>query len=301
MTKTKFLVTAALALPLFACGETADVDIIQDQEDPGVQTGSSSVNRGCETIEPNDLVKAAIEVEVAEKMASLGNVAFAPAPGGTTINVYYHVIRTSSGNTSVTSQMLNGQISVLNNAYAGSGYTFSVVSTDYSDNDAWYTAGHGSTAEKQMKTALRKGGAADLNFYVNHMGGGLLGWATFPSGYNSAPAMDGVVVLDDSLPGGSAEPYNEGDTGTHEVGHWMGLYHTFQGGCNGQGDYVSDTPTEKSPAYGCPVGRDSCVGKRGPGLDPIENFMDYTDDTCMDRFSGAQSERMRAQWLTYRQ
>lgn len=223
--------------------------------------------------------------------------------GSVGVNVYIHVIRNSAGQGAPTQTMMDNQIKVLNDAYSGltggvnTPFRFTVVSTDYSNNDSWYTCTNGTTAEKEMKTALHKGTAKDLNMYYNNMGGGLLGWATFPSSYSGAPLMDGVVVLTASLPGGSASPYNLGDTATHEVGHWVGLYHTFQGGCNGNGDYVTDTPAERSAAYGCPV-QDSCP--RNAGRDPIENFMDYTDDSCMYKFTAGQSSRADSLCQTYR-
>jgi hypothetical protein len=222
-----------------------------------------------------------------------------------TINVYFHVITNTLGVGNVSDQMIADQIRVLNDAYSGvtgganTRFRFQLAGVTRTANNTWFAAGIGTTAETQMKNALRVGGAADLNFYTNNAGG-LLGWATFPSSYGSAPKKDGVVCLYSSLPGGSAVPYNEGDTGTHEVGHWLGLYHTFQGGCSKNNDLVADTPAERSEAYGCPAGRNTCTGTKWPGLDPIENFMDYTDDYCMYKFSEGQSSRASSLSGTYR-
>ena len=173
-----------------------------------------------------------------------------PWPGTQVVRVYVHVIQSSTGAGAVSNARINQQINVLDAAGKGSGFDFELASTDFTFNDVWYTVTPGTTAERDMKAALHQGSADDLNIYIANIGGGLLGWATFPSSYASASYRDGVVVLNESLPGGDADPYNEGDTLTHEVGHWLGLYHTFQGGCSKQGDLVSDTPAEKSPAFG---------------------------------------------------
>lgn len=225
-----------------------------------------------------------------------------PEATGGTINVYWHVINKGTGrsNGDIPDSMIADQISVLNAAYAPWGWQFRLVSTDRTTNATWYTDCYGSS-ETAMKSATRIGTADDLNIWSCAPSGGILGYATFPSSYASAPSKDGVVVMAESLPGGTAAPYNLGDTGTHEVGHWMGLYHTFQGGCARKstgGDGVGDTPAEKSAAFGCPVGRDSCPTLAG--LDPITNFMDYTDDSCMDRFSAGQDSRMDSMFTTYR-
>jgi hypothetical protein len=185
---------------------------------------------------------------------------------------------------------------VLNEGFAGTGFSFVLAGVDRTVNNTWYDMGFNSQAERQAKSALRRGTADDLNFYTSSAGP-YLGWATWPHKYQSQPALDGIVVDHDSLPGGAYVNYSEGDTATHEVGHWLGIYHTFQNGCSANGDYVDDTPSERVPARGCPVGQDTCSA---PGVDPIHNFMDYSYDPCMYEFTPGQGQRMQDFFARYR-
>lgn len=169
--------------------------------------------------------------------------------------------------------MINNQVSVLNTAYAPHGIQFTLKGTDYTVNSNWAVDG----SELAMKKALRKGTYKDLNLYILKDLGDALGYCYFPTSVTSKTNdwyYDGCSILYSTLPGGSLTNYNLGHTSTHEVGHWFGLYHTFQGGCTGNGDYVSDTPAQASASSGCPTGRDSCPS--AAGLDPIHNYMDYS-------------------------
>lgn len=213
-----------------------------------------------------------------------------------TIPVAFHVIHDGSIGELSTAD-LTAQIAVLNGAFKASGFRFAIASIDDADDPAWFTMQPGTTAERGAKSSLVTSPETTLNFYTANPGGGLLGWASFAWELASKPEMDGVVILFSSLPGGTATPYDRGDTATHEVGHWLGLYHTFQGACTKSNDYVGDTPPERSAAFGCPSGRETC---RGGGADPIHNFMDYTDDACMYAFTAGQVARVSAMAGTYR-
>jgi hypothetical protein len=230
-----------------------------------------------------------------------------PKSGSVSVPVVFHVINKGGGieNGDVPDRQLRAQLRVLNESFSGATggaslpFAFELAGITRTTNVDWFNMGFGSIQEREAKAALRVGGPDVLNFYVTN-GGGYLGWATFPSSYRSQPSQDGVVVLFSTLPGGSLLPYNEGDTGTHEVGHWLGLYHTFQNGCTPNNDYASDTPAEGFPAFGCPVGRDTCSRTRYPGADPVFNFMDYTDDPCMFEFTQDQATRMGNAWALFR-
>lgn len=220
-----------------------------------------------------------------------------------TIDVRVHVITRNNGTGGATPKMVLDQIKVLNRAYAGktasgSAFTpfrFVLKSYDVTPNTNWYN--WSDSDDRPAKKALHQGGYDDLNMYVTGLSDGLLGYAYYPQ--DQVGFRDGVVLLNESLPGGTAAPYNEGDTATHEIGHWLGLAHTFENGCSKPGDFVADTPyqADGDNIFYCDESLNTCPQ---PGKDPVHNFMSYGDDPCLDQFTEGQSLRMLLSWLAYR-
>ncbi len=230
--------------------------------------------------------------------------------GTVTIPTVFHAIAAEDWGTAEKDRMekmIQDQMAVLNASFSGTTaadaadtpFRFSLESINWvEEQPAWAQVTPGKV-ERGMKQALHEGDSETLNVYSADIGGGLLGWAYFPKDYNGGrDFFDGVVILDESMPGGTAGKYALGDTLTHEVGHWLALHHTFNGGCSASGDFVADTPKEAHPQFNCPEGADTCAA---PGLDPIHNFMDYTQDSCMDMFTVGQAERMSDAWVAFRE
>jgi hypothetical protein len=224
------------------------------------------------------------------------------ATGGV-IKVVWHVITGRNNEGYITDAAIAGQIAELNKAYSGfyggvnTGYSFQLVQTNRVNNRSWFVMTPGSKAESQAKNSLAVDPAHRLNIYSCKPGQSLLGWATFPWSYPETDKRHGVVIHYGSVPGGYLSPYNLGGTADHEVGHYLGLYHTFQGGCTAPGDYVADTPDQGSATSGCPIGKDTCPTT---GVDPIHNYMDYSYDACYTEFTAGQDTRMDTQVTSYR-
>ena len=161
------------------------------------------------------------------------------------------------------------------------------------------------TYNNNVPTATRGWDPAKyMNIWLCNISGGILGYAQFPQSplggmgcTNPVAATDGVVFLYNSIGKSSVTGfigvYNEGRTATHEIGHWLGLRHIWgDGGCTID-DFCNDTPEAAAANFGCPVGTNSCTAAPDAGPDMIENYMDYTDDLCMNIFTNDQKMRMR--------
>jgi hypothetical protein len=284
-----------------------------------VLTSAASALPECEVATPGGIeVRAMPGAKTPEPDATQGSgsdllqgkepTTLSPA-GSIQVETWVHVIAKGSkrADGNLSDKEIAAQLAVLNASFAGTtgpgaadtAFRFQHAGTTRTIKPEWYDLTYGTSAEREAKQALRRGDDRTLNIYLSGLGGGLLGYAYFPQqGGSSKPWQDGVVVLNESIPGGSARNYNAGDTLPHEVGHWLGLYHTFQNGCSTAGDRVSDTPAEAVPTTGCPEGKDSCA--KVPGLDPVENIMDYSYDACMYAFTAGQAARMDAVWKAWR-
>lgn len=244
-------------------------------------------------MEMNAMPEAMFETEAAAKVINM-------------VRVFFHIITSSSGVGGMTQKRIDQQIAVMNRAYEGSLFQFTLADVTTTKNDGWFNVKMGSAAEINMKRSLRKGAYKDLNIYTTAQTDSTLGWATFPGKVGPDFRLDGVVVDHRTLPGsGTFAPYNLGQTVTHESGHWFGLQHTFNGGCTSSltgGDQIADTPAEATPNFGCPASRNTCPGNTGAlaGNDPYRNYMDYSDDACMNNFTPNQRQRIKKQWKLYR-
>jgi len=233
-----------------------------------------------------------------------------------TIPVVVHVIYSNS-NENISDAQILSQIQVLNDDFrrmnsdanntwsqaADTEIQFCMATVDPNGNPT-----NGITRKSTTKTswgtndAMKKasqGGVNPwdtsqyLNMWVCNIGGGILGYAQFPGG---SASTDGVVIGPNyfgSKNGGSgfylSAPFDLGRTTTHEVGHFLNLRHIWgDGGCSVD-DFVSDTPTSDAANYGCATGHVSCGT-----TDMVQNYMDYSDDACMNLYTQGQKNRMRA-------
>lgn len=250
-------------------------------------------------------------IDAAKRKAVFGS---GRVPSTVEVPVYANIIkgrhvrdRLGHSRSRVTVAQVKESIVILNEAFSGGqsatnhsvGLHFTLVDIRFKKRDSWFHASPDTLADRRMRRALHRGGPTALNLYFTRPSDGTLGFAAFPWDYERHPLQDGLTINAGTVSGGNTRNYNLGDTLVHEAGHWVGLYHTFEYGCDVENDMVADTPQEADPGYGCPEGADSCADD--PGADPIHNFMDYSNDSCMFEFTAGQVARAQDAWTAFRE
>lgn len=320
MPRWSLLVAVATSFTLVALGPAASARAVSAERDDTCREGGSSARAtggrrpDTSTFTAEELREVERELRGSDGWRTTASARIEPAGS---IDVHVHVVGSEAAR-GPTRKRVNRQMSVLQAAYtagqsslsAVTGITFIQSSFERVRNSQWHRASPGSIADRQMRRELHRGGRDALNVYVlaprlprGAGSGTLLGWSTLPWELGGGNALqDGITVHKATLPGSGSgvtgfRGFDSGDTLVHEAGHWLGLLHTFEGGCTEQNDGVEDTPAQETASIGCAVGTDTCDL---PGEDPVRNFMDYSPDECMDMFTLGQVERMAASWAAYR-
>ncbi len=215
-----------------------------------------------------------------------------------TIPIAFHLVRNRpDGTIAATEAQLFEQLAILNQAYEPINLQFTIQSITETVAPEWDFLFQGSEQEIAMKELLHLPVAEVLNIYVCHPLG-YIGWASFPKQGAEDDYYQGIVLLDETLPGGS-NPLYEGDTLVHEVGHYLGLLHTFAGRCDGEvHDGIDDTPRHQANYGRPPEWTDTCPGDAFH--DPVHNYMNYVEDAWMWEFTEGQMERMITLTSLYR-
>ena len=304
------VLTAAAALALLGGGTAATVNAAAVTSpgvaacQPGGNHSGARVKAGSKAVEP-----ALYPKNEANAYGVLKNLPTL-ADGSVRIDTVFHMVDNDAFTTAEKARwqtLIAAQMKVLNDSYSGATATgaadtpfrFRLVDTTWTTNPAWYTAVPGSNAEREMKrrctAATPPPSTSTGPTWRRAAGLGLL-----PQGLQPRPRLhrrrghDGRV---DARRHRAGLAVHRGDTLTHESGHWLMLEHTFAHGCAANGDWVADTAPEAIPQFDCPIGADTCAA---PGVDPIHNFMDYTQDSCMNMFTKGQADRMSDAWQQFR-
>jgi hypothetical protein len=252
-----------------------------------------------------------IEYQTRSNIAGKGKPPTGGGGGGTTIPgdnlgvitipVYVHVVYSNSQE-NVSDQQIASQMAVLNQDFRKTNADSNQIPSEFAgvaaDTEVQFTLVN-TFRHANSKTSWGTNDGVKsayppvtpethLNIWVCNIGGGILGYAQFPGG---PAATDGIVVGPNyfGTTGYVSSPFDKGRTTTHEIGHYLNLRHIWGDGRCNMDDYVSDTPTSDGPNYGCPTY--PTVNCRS--TDMTMNYMDYTNDACMNMFSNGQKSRMR--------
>ena len=323
-TTVSFSQTSSTIQTLFG-QELTDANVKSLEESGVIRCGSVEYEEHLQSLYQERATKEEFESWLAPKVQQIQAQRSNGVSFVVTIPVVYHVLTDGVGSTNLTEAIIQAQNDQLNLDFSNnSGSTYSVASDTQvqfclasldEDEDPLFEPGinritaYGAGTfsrpdfENTIKPATQWDPTRYLNIWVADLESPLLGYAQFPSnsglaGLNGGGAnTDGVVITYFSVGSvanpGSGAPYNLGRTLTHELGHWLGLRHIWgdTGNCSND-DFCADTPDATTANAGCPT-VDSCSSD-GLGADMVENYMDYTNDGCMDTFTADQKTRIQA-------